>query len=96
MLTIVKLALRISGTSFDDEINLLIRDCLAELKMLGIDAFEGDAQIQSAVIAYCKWKFGSNDESAKWEKIYNDKVTKLKVSSQYRKDGDSGWTDLQT
>lgn len=87
MLTLVKLALRISGNDFDDEINLYIEDCLAELDMFGILADREDKQIQSTVIAYCKWKFGNNSDSAKWEIIYNDKLTKLKISSDHRRDG---------
>lgn len=81
MLTDVKLALRISGTAFDTEIQLLIDDCILELAGLGITA--NDAQTKVAVISYCKWKFGSNSDSDKWEKNYHDKVAKLMSMSGY-------------
>lgn len=81
MLQEVKLALRISTTAFDSEIQMLIDDCLLELAGLGIT--KEDAQTKIAVISYCKWKFGSNPDADKWEKNYHDKVAKLMSMSGY-------------
>lgn len=92
MLTIVKLALRITTEAFDTELNLLISDCLSELAMLGINAEPTtvgetpvyDPQIQTTVIAYCKWKFGNNESKDDWQRIYHEKLGQLKVASGYQ------------
>lgn len=81
MLEAVKLALRRSTDDFDSEIQLLIDDCLLELSDLGIKKV--DAQVKTAVIAYCKWKFGDNDSAERWEKIYKDKVSRLMCTTGY-------------
>lgn len=81
MFELVKLALRIATDAFDSEIQLYIDDCCEEMKGLGVtDVNESsDPQIQSAVIAYCKWKFGYNDDAARWEQIYHTKLAQLKT-----------------
>ena len=82
----VKLALRITNTAFDDEITALINDCLAELTMLGIydpETMGSDSQILTAVIFYCKGRFGKGVDTDKWEKLYHDKVTKLLIAADY-------------
>ena len=86
MLTIVKLALRISTNSFDDELNLLISDCLSEMTHMGIAGAvdtSTDTQIKSTVIAYCKWKFGNNEDKEEWERIYHVKLAQLKSMTDY-------------
>lgn len=86
MLYKVKLALRITNEAFDAEINALINDCLAELSILGIydkKTMESDSQILTAVIFYCKGRFGKGVDTDKWEKLYNDKVTKLLIAADY-------------
>ena len=99
MLELIKLALRIATDAFDQELQLYIDDCCAEMTALGVvgipqpdeatePAGEGegsdeeidlDPQIQSALIAYCKWKFGFNDDADRWEKIYHTKLAQLKT-----------------
>lgn len=86
MLELVRLALRRTTTAFDAEIQILIDDCIAELESLGVinrPEHYSDPQIRTAVIAYCKWKFGENPDADKWEHIYNDKVAKLMHMSEY-------------
>ena len=80
MLELAKLALRIVTDAFDDEINLLINDCYFEMESLGIrigDVGKEDPQIQSAVIAYCKWKFGDAENKDAFERIYHEKLGQL-------------------
>lgn len=109
MLELIKLALRIATDAFDDELQLYINDCCAEMTALGVvgitpdneatssaeesegssgegegsegggDTPEMDPQVQSALIAYCKWKFGFNDDADRWEKIYHTKLAQLKT-----------------
>lgn len=82
MLEIVKLALRVVTDAFDQEIQLLINDCLSELEALGIHVFDmgtEDPQIQSTVIAYCKWRFGDADNKDQFREIYHTKLAQLQM-----------------
>lgn len=86
MLTSVKLALRISGNDFNDELNLLIADALLEInQLLGTEYTTSttDQQIITTVIAYCKWKFGDSDSAERWAAVYLDKIEKLQIASGY-------------
>jgi len=91
MLTIVKLALRIASSTFDTEIQLYIDDCLAELAGLGVTNLSAtvgsvttyDTQVQTTVIAYCKWKFGNNEDKEQWEAIYHQKLAQLKTMTDH-------------
>ena len=90
MLDHVKLALRIKTNIFDEEIQGLIDDCLSELAGFSIYRKEEhlktgiyDKQIESAVIFYCKWKFGNNPDAERWGDIYHDKVSKLLCMTGY-------------
>lgn len=86
MLEIVKLALRIVTDDFDEEIQLLIDDCISEMEHLGVTVFEqgeDDPQIVSAIIAYCKWRFGDADNKTEWEKIYHTKLGQFQMMSLY-------------
>lgn len=97
MLDRIKLALRVTIDDFDQEIQDLIEDCLQELAGYHVYHEERhykygvlDKQIESAVIFYCKWKFGNNPDAERWEEIYHDKVTKLLVMEGYGIDPDDG------
>jgi hypothetical protein len=92
MLELVRKALRIKTEDFDDEISLLIDDCLSEMTGLGVTgctAFTQDSQILSAVIAYCKWKFGDSETKDDFERIYHTKVGQL-----MNMDGYTNWGDV--
>lgn len=92
MLTLVKSALRITGTAFDAEIALLIESCLEEMRGLNVvietdtDGKPTSTQVQTAVIAYCKWQFGDADTKENWEAIYHTKLAQLKTM-----DGHTEW-----
>lgn len=89
MLELVKLALRITTTAYDKELQLLISSCLSELEGLGVIVQIGDDgdpvsdQIRAAVVAYCKWLFGNHEDKASWEKIYHTKLAQLKTMTGY-------------
>lgn len=89
MLTIVKTALRISGDAFDNELQLLIDACIEELKGLGVEVATGangvptSKQVQTAIIAYCKWQFGDNEHKTEFEAIYHTKLSQLKTMDGY-------------
>ena len=86
MLQEVKNALRIVSNDFNSEVQLLIDACLENLEHLGIvvdkDATTGvptSAQIRLAVIAYCKWQFGNNEDKEQWRQIYDRKVAEMQM-----------------
>lgn len=90
MLEIVKLALRITTTAFDSEITRLINECIEELQGLGVivntDEATGDPtseQVQGAIVAYCKWQFGQNEEADRWREIYDRKLAQLKTMTGF-------------
>ena len=92
MLNIVKTALRIAGNAFDSEIELLIAAGLEEMAGLGVvvntdaEGVPTSSQVQTAIIAYCKWQFGDNDNKADFEAIYHTKLSQLKTM-----DGHTDW-----
>lgn len=95
MLDIIKLALRIITDDFDSELTMLINACLEEMQGLGVviatetDGTPTSLQVQTAIVAYCKWQFGNNDDSDKWEAIYHTKLAQLKTMT-----GHTDWGDV--
>lgn len=85
---LVKLSLRITTDAFNNEISMLIGDCLSEMEALGVVVDETDFQIQSAVVAYCKWKFGDAENKDDFERIYHIKLAQFQMmySSGYAED----------
>ena len=85
MLEQVKNALRIMSDDFDDEITLLIAACIENLQKLGVyvevdtEGVPESAQIRLAVIAYCKWQFGNNEDKDQWREIYDRKLAEMKM-----------------
>ena len=97
MLQQVKKALRIVSDDFDDEIQLLINACLENLQKLGVkvtlDEETGvpvSAQVKLAVIAWCKWQFGNNEDKDQWQEIYDRSLAEMKMMT-----GLTDWGDLE-
>ena len=86
MLNKVKLALRVDGTVFDEEIQDLIDACKLDLGIGGVDApLETDALIARAVVLYCKAHFGlDNPNSEKYLESYTSLKTSLSLAGDYR------------
>ena len=84
MLELVKLALRMSDdTDFDTELQDIIEDCIEEMTGLGVviitdEGRPASAQVRQTIIAYCKWKFGNNEDADRWRDIYHTKLGQLK------------------
>ena len=85
MLSKVKQALRILNTAFDTEIQDLIDSAKADLALGGIKKLdEADANIQRAIILYCKAEFGlENKDSDKYMKSYMYLKSRLSLSKEY-------------
>lgn len=78
MLDKVKLALRISTSAFDDEINVLIKAAEADLGIAGVTTIEeSDPLIVRAVTTYCKANFGEADEYDKLKASYDEQKAQL-------------------
>ena len=85
MLDKVKLALRISGTVFDLEIQDLIDAAKLDLQISGVvKVDEEDALIQRAIIVYCKANFGyDNNEAERFQKSYDMLKQHLSLAGDY-------------
>lgn len=89
MLDKVKLALRISGDTFDEELTDLIAACVEEMTGLGViidddaSGVPSSAQVRAAIIAYCKWQFGDNNNKEQFEAIYHTHLAQLKTMDTY-------------
>lgn len=89
MLEIVKKALRVTTSSFDAEILLLINACIEEMRGLNVivdldeTGLPTSSQVQTAVICYCKWQFGDADNKKDFEAIYHEKLAQLKTMNGY-------------
>ncbi|OAH60749.1 DNA-packaging protein [Domibacillus aminovorans] len=87
MLDDVKLALRISNTAFDSEINDLISAAEADLRIAGVhfESSSGDALIKRAVITYCKANFGyDNPDADRFKDSYIMLKQHLSLAGDYR------------
>lgn len=92
MLDKVKLALRISTTALDAEVEGLIFAAIADLRLVGIYFPEdagtdsetyGDPLLDRAVILYCKANYGYNEEAERFRKAYDYLKCALSLSSDH-------------
>lgn len=84
MIEKVKLALRITATAFDIEIEDLISAALADLGIAGVEnAVETDPLIVRAVITYCKANFGESDEYDRLKAAYDEQKAQLQMATGY-------------
>ena len=90
MLEKVKLALRITTSAFDTELNDLIAAALADLGIAGITQNnQEDPLIARAVITYCKANFGAPEEYDRLKVSYDEQKAQLKTATGYTDWGDS-------
>ena len=83
----VKLALRISSSAFDSEVQGLIDAAKADMKLSGVDEtkiIETDPLIKRAIITYVKANFGfDNPEADRLQQAYNMLKAHLTLSQEY-------------
>ena len=84
----VKLALRITSSAFDNEIEGLIEAAKADLRLSGVsDAKvkdENDPLISRAITVYCKAHFGyDNPEAERFQQSYDMLKAHLTLSVEY-------------
>ena len=98
MLDKVKLALRISGSAFDDEVTDLINAAIADLRLVGIIVPDnagspeatGDPLISRAIVLYAKAEFGFNDDAEKYRKAYDYLKCALSLAGDYIEESGGG------
>ena len=84
MLEKVKLALRITTTAFDSEINDLIEAALADLGIAGVSTLtETDPLIIRAVTTYCRVNFGQPDDYDRLKLAYDEQKAQLQMATGY-------------
>lgn len=87
----VKLALRITTSVFDAELEDLIAAGTADLQLAGVKADENAASplVERAVITYCKANFGEADQYDRLKASYDEQKAQLMCSTGYTDWGDS-------
>ena len=85
LLNKVKVALRVTNTVFDDEIQDIIDACILDLSTTGVKKLDNqDALIIRAVITYAKAYFGlDNKDADRYLKSYEMIKTHLSLSNDY-------------
>ena len=83
----VKLALRIVTDAFDSEIEDLIKACLLDLKIAGVNEYTienvTDALIIRAVCTYCKYHFGDAEDNDRLKASYDEQKAQLQMATGY-------------
>lgn len=88
MLEKVKLALRITTTAFDSELNDLIDAAKVDLGIAGVlvpvtTDSNLDVIIQKAIITYCKLNFGEPDQYDRLKRSYDEQKAQLSMATGY-------------
>ena len=85
MLQIVKLAMRLSTTAYDDEIKNLIQAACGDLGIVDITASsdETDPLIQRAIITYCRLHFGTPEDFDRLKASYDEQKAQLMTKTGY-------------
>ena len=84
MLSKVKLALRITTTAFDEELNDLISAAQTDLGIAGVVIpDEVDSIVTRAIITYCKLHFGEPGDYDRLKLSYDEQKAQLSMASGY-------------
>ena len=86
----VKLALRITTSVFDAELEDLIAAGTADLQLAGVKADENAASplVERAVITFCKANFGEADQYDRLKASYDEQKAQLMCATGYTDWGD--------
>lgn len=85
----VKLALRITTTAFDSEIEDLISAAIIDLSQAGITNEDtSDPMVRRAVITYCRLNFGEPSDYDRLKKSYDEQKAQMGMASGY-----TAWTE---
>jgi len=83
----VKLALRYVDSTLDTEISDMIAAAKLDLKRVGVEVPELDADIDEqmlvAIILYCRWMFDFENDGSRYKTMYFDKRADLALCGDY-------------
>ena len=89
MLERVKQALRITSTTFDAELTGLIASAQLDLGIAGVDLPTTlDEICKTAIITYCKMRFGNPENYDKLKSAYDEQKAQLSMATGY-----TAWTE---
>lgn len=85
MLNAVKLALRITTTAYDDEIQALIDAAYADLGIVGLDSIilMNNPLYVQAVKTYVRMNFGSPSDYDRLKRSYDEQKAQMQSASGY-------------
>lgn len=84
MLALVKVALRITSSAFDDELNMLISAAQTDLGIAGVELPSTlDEICQTAICTYCKMNFGNPSNYDKLKASYDEQKAQLQTATGY-------------
>lgn len=84
MLALVKVALRITSSAFDDELNMLIASAQTDLGIAGVELPSTLDEIsQTAICTYCKMNFGNPSNYDKLKASYDEQKAQLQTATGY-------------
>lgn len=84
MLSIVKVALRIRGDEFDEQINDLIAAAMQDLKIAGVIVpDEIDPITRTAITTYVRMNFGEPDNYDQLKASYDEQKAQLSTATGY-------------
>lgn len=84
MLELVKLALRITTTAFDAQLNMLIAAAQMDLNIAGVVVPEElDEITKMAIITYVAMNFGEPDEYDRLKASYDEQKAQLSMATGY-------------
>jgi len=80
----VKLACRVTSTTFDNELNMLINSAKSDLGIAGVELPSTlDDVCKVAIVTYCKMNFGNPDNYEQLKASYDEQKAQLSMSSSY-------------
>lgn len=84
MLELVKMALRITTTAYDTELNSLIEAAKSDLGIAGVVLPETlDDVCKRAIVTYCKMNFGEPDHYDRLKASYDEQKAQLSMATGY-------------
>lgn len=83
IINLVKMALRVSTTAFDDEIQTLINAAVLDLGIAGVNPGEYDDIIKRAICTYVKMSFGLPEDYDRLKQSYDEQKAQLSNATGY-------------
>lgn len=80
----VKMALRVTTTAYDSELNSLINAALLDLGIAGVtNDDDTDDIVLRAIVTYCRLNFGKPDDYDRLKASYDEQKAQLSMATGY-------------